>query len=609
MNYKKYISIILSATLIFVCLPFSVQAETIPDGAEYVEGEIMIVSTKEIEDSHGALKTASCSDVIDLDFDDVGIDEIEQLEECDPEDEKVYVAEIDGDVEDICKELNKYDDIIAEPNYIYHTAAFTLPYDVTRTGGVYENHQKSYFDTILHIPSAWQEHEATGEGVTVAVIDNGFFYQGVDAPAHLWRDANGYVGYNAYNTSSHDIGPVTGKNGAELEDSGHGSNVAGIIGMKADGANGIGVAYNAELMLIKVGYYSSGNYSSIDADALYRGIQFARNNGADILNISLGGTSLSNSIKLAVEGAYNDGITVIAAAGNYGSTTPYYPAAYSCVIGVMATDNTSHPSRLADFSNYETGSGYYNIAAPGCSILGCNYTASGLLPMSGTSQAAPIVAGCAALYKSLYPSCTADDIYEALIESSTDRVTSNPTRSPNRTYYYPLLDAQKLMNYVHEEPVPEPQLVINTLTTASPHDGYLYGLDEGFTDIGHYISIAEGTGSMTFIPNENGNGTGSTVNMYDINGTLRRTLTVIIFGDINGDCFTDGEDAVILRAYNSSVTELSDAQIFAADVNFDNQVTEVDEPFVSMGETYYLPSDFTIISQYAIGDNYISQVK
>lgn len=609
MKFKKYISIILSAALIFVCMPFSVQAETIPGDAEYVEGEIMIVSTKEIEDSHGDLKTASCSDVIDIDFEDAGIEKIEQLEECTPAEEKVYVAEVDGDIGDICKELNKNEDIIAEPNYIYRTDAFMLPRDLARTGGVYEINQKPYFDTILHVPAAWQEHEVTGEGITVAILDNGFFYTGVDAPRNLWKDANGNVGYNAINTSSHDIGPVMNPNGEKIDDSAHGSNVAGIIGMAADGANGIGVAYNAELMLIKVGYYASGETtSSLSADAVYRGIQFARNNGADIINMSFGSTSLSNSIKLAIEGAYADGIAVIASAGNSGSANAYYPAAYSCVIGVMATDNWENPSQLANFSNYEVGNGYYNIAAPGCIIVGCNYISTNLSVLSGTSQASPIVAGCAALYKSLHPDYSADEIYEALIESSTDRVASNPERT-SAVYHYPSLDAQKLMNYVHTDPVPEPQLVINTETTASPHDGYLYGLDEGLADIGHYISIADGTGSMTFTPCENGNGTGSAINIYDNNGTLRRTLTVIIFGDINGDSFINGEDAVILKAYNSRLTELTAAQIFAADVNFDNQATVVDEPFVSMGETYYLPSDFTIISQYAIGDNFISQVK
>lgn len=605
MKSKKILSIFLSAALTFVCMPLYADAYEIPEGAEYIEGEILLSSSKEIEDAGECILTASVSDeVLLLDFETTGIEEIEKLNESEPEEDtdNVYVAKIDGDVEKLCKKLNKNNDIIAEPNYIYRTQSFTMPQDIYQTGGIYETYQKFYFEDILHIPEAWQEHEVTGEGVTIAVIDNGFFYTGVDAPKNLWSDSNGNIGYNAYDPSSTDIGPVFGTDGALLQDTAHGSNVAGIIGMRANGTNGIGVAFDAELMLIKAGFYNGGTRSLIGTDALYRGIQFAKNNGADIINLSIGTSSLSSNISSLLQSAYNDGIAIIAAAGNEASASPCYPAAYSFVMGVMAL-STSDPTQLTAFSNYETGQNYYNIAAPGEAIIGCGYKGTGLSLLSGTSQASPIVAGCAALYMQLHPECTVDELYEALINSCTERVTSN-SQNTSAVYTYPSLNCENLLDYVITPPIPDPVIVLNEAETFAVYDnGRLYGLDEGFTDINHYISVAEGTGTMTYTPNENGNGTGSLISIYDINGDLRSTLTVVIFGDIDGDGYVNGEDAVLLSCYVSRLLQLSDAQIYAADVNRDNAVTVNDQTIGSVT----INSDYSTIALYAVGLDSIYQ--
>lgn len=168
---------------------------------------------------------------------------------------------------------------------------------------------------------------------------------------------------------------------------GHGTHVAGIAAAITD--NGVGVAglgYNSTIMNVKVlSDIGAGLYSWIAS-----GIIWAADNGAEIINMSLGGPSESSTLEEAINYAWNKGVVVVAAAGNNGDTTPMYPAYYTNCIAVAATD--ANDAR-ASFSNYGD---WVDVAAPGASIYSTlkngNY---GYL--SGTSMASPHVAGLAAL--------------------------------------------------------------------------------------------------------------------------------------------------------------------------------------------------------------------
>lgn len=602
MKSKRIFSALFSAVILFVCMPYSASAENIPADAEYVEGEIIITSEKEIEDSGGMFQTAGNSDTVALDFDRIGIEGIEMISDAESSDNNFYVAEIDGDVEKICGRLNRYGDITAEPNYIFHTASFEMPDELSTVGTYYSEYEKMYFEDILHVPEAWQAHKNTGEDVTIAVIDNGFDISTPDFPVNLWRNPDGDIGYNAYDPESSDIGAVTDSNGNYVEDSAHGSNVAGIIGMPANGKYGVGAAYGAELMLIKVGYFSGAkSSSSIPASALCKGITYAAENGADIITMSVTGTSNSSVISQAVNYAYERGVAMFAAAGNYGVSVKIYPAAYSQVMGVMAID-TFTPTQLADFSDYDANNGYYQIAAPGVRIIGCGIGNNPISAVSGTSQATPLAAGCAALYLSMHPNTSVDGLYDAMINSSKTRVASNPDTCPGTVYYYRSLDAQKLLDYVPEADVPTPEITFNPETTATPNGSFLFGLDENFTDINRYVTVENGT--AVFTPNELGCGTGSMLDIYNYNGELYKSYTVLIVGDINGDCRSDAMDAVLIKCYLTRMISFSTAQFRAADVNYDNSIT-ADDIYI---EDFCFPSDFTIITKYAVGKEFISQI-
>ena len=258
----------------------------------------------------------------------------------------------------------------------------------------------------------------------------------------------------------------------------------------------------------------------------------------------------------------------------------------------MAIDKTD-TSSLTDFSNYdENGGAYYDVAAPGYAVLGCGIEARKFSLLSGTSQSSPLVAACAALYLSVYPDRSVDDVYNSIRNSATKTVTSNSTVSTSQTYQYKILDAVELLDF--GEIKPEIEFNLSTTIIHEPKTGYIYGLDEGYASISDYITVTEGTGTTEFVSTALGNGTGSVLNVYTLSGELYKTYTVIIFGDVNGDCIADGHDAVITDCIANNFGEYSDCIKYAADVDFDGTVDQ---------------SDVQLIAGYAIGTDFVSQIR
>ena len=240
-------------------------------------------------------------------------------------------------------------------------------------------------------PEAWGL--STGAGVVVAVVDTG-----IDA---THPDLQGQVA-SGYDFVNDDADPT--------DDHGHGTRMAGIVAAVSENAEGVaGVAPQAVLLPVKVldgdGY---GSYSVVAS-----GILYAADHGARVINLSLSGAVKSAVLEDAVDYAVARGALVIAAAGNYGSDLPAYPAAARGAVAVSATTaDDAHPG----FSNY---GGWIDIAAPGVDIVTTS-TAHGYASTSGTSPAAAFVSGACALVMAAEPALSGDAVFDRVAGGAID---------------------------------------------------------------------------------------------------------------------------------------------------------------------------------------------
>jgi len=162
----------------------------------------------------------------------------------------------------------------------------------------------------------------TGSGdVIIAVLDTGVDYNHDDLDDNMWTDPNGNYGYDFYNDDNDPI-----------DDNGHGTHCAGIIA--AEGNNNLdttGVCWNARIMALK---FLSANGSGPTNGAI-SGIEYAVDNGADIISNSWGSVFYSQSLKEACDYAYSQGLFLVAAAGNADDMWPHFPAHYDSMMSVL----------------------------------------------------------------------------------------------------------------------------------------------------------------------------------------------------------------------------------------------------------------------------------
>jgi subtilisin family serine protease len=238
----------------------------------------------------------------------------------------------------------------------------------------------------IRLPAAWDRSRGSGN-VSVAVLDTG-----VDG-AH--PDLAGVVLPAGYDFVNLDANPT--------DDEGHGTAVAGVIGARTNNHEGqAGVCWTCTILPEKVlGANGEGDTAKI-ALALVR----AADAGARVINMSFGGPGVSQALAEAVAYAAGKGAILIAAAGNSGRLEPFYPAAYPQVISVAATDPADH---LYEWSNYGS---WVAVAAPGCNVA--PGLSGGYVNFCGTSSAAPVVSGLAALVLAANPGATRNDVVQAL---------------------------------------------------------------------------------------------------------------------------------------------------------------------------------------------------
>ena len=223
--------------------------------------------------------------------------------------------------------------------------------------------------TAIAAAQSWAALPANAPTVTVAVIDSGVCYSHPDLIGRILA-----TGYDF----------VEGDSTAQ-DEANHGCAVAGIIAANMNNTIGIaGVAPNAQILPLRVlDANATGRYSDVANAIIY-----AVDNGAQVINLSLGGSNPSSVLEAAVNYAVAHNVVMVAAVGNSGGTAPMYPAAYTSVIAVGAYDAND---TLSSFNNQG-----YDVVAPGVNILTTDSSGS-YQPKTGTSFAAPHIAAQKAL--------------------------------------------------------------------------------------------------------------------------------------------------------------------------------------------------------------------
>jgi subtilisin family serine protease len=272
----------------------------------------------------------------------------------------------------------------------------------------------------VRAPAAW-DVTIGDPSIVVAVLDTGAQVDHSDLAGRLWvnpgevpgngldDDGNGHVDDINGWRFGHDADDNPYGSNVVDDDHGHGTHVTGIIVARGNNGQGIaGMAWGCRVMVVKVLDHEGDGYYSEVAN----GLVYATDNGARIANLSLGGPEKSQIMEDAIDYANAHDTVVIAAAGNAGSAV-LYPAAYAGAVAVAATNQDDQ--RLS-FSCYGPE---IDLAAPGSAIystcLGNRYCY-----MSGTSMAAPHVAGLAALLRSQRPDYTGAQVTQQLRSSAQD---------------------------------------------------------------------------------------------------------------------------------------------------------------------------------------------
>ncbi len=304
-----------------------------------------------------------------------------------------------------------------------------------------------------------------GKGVKVGVIDTG-----IRATHTNFRGGRVATGYNALNGTTNVTDQV-----------GHGSHVAGLIGGNMDGVGSFGVAWGATLVPIKV-FGATGSTSS---DILSRGVVWAAQQKLPILNMSVG--SSAPTIQPAIQTAVNAGALIVAAAGNSGGANPDWPARYATqswarnqIIAVGAVDANN---RIASFSNRAGDTARWYLVAPGVNLVSSYHLSDNTWAyMSGTSMAAPVVSGAAALLKGYWPQLTAPQMSQILFSTATrlcstavSAATCAASVNPDLVYGWGLVNVERALQ------------PIGTVTTRTA---------TGTTTTIVQMSLGSGTGSV-----------------------------------------------------------------------------------------------------------------
>ncbi|WP_407690003.1 S8 family peptidase [Risungbinella massiliensis] len=302
----------------------------------------------------------------------------------------VEVVEFDKktSVEEMMKKYKQDPNVeYVEPNYYFHATWIPNdPYFGTQQWGP----QK------IQAPAAW-DITRSSSSVKIAIVDTGV--------QSNHPDLSGKV-INGYDFVDNDTIAQDGN--------GHGTHCAGIAAVLTNNGVGIsGVAPDAQILAVRV-LDNNGSGTLLDvAD----GIIFSADSNAQVISLSLGGSTGSKTLKNAVDYAWNKGSVIVAAAGNSGNKQRHYPAYYANSIAVASTDSNDEKSYFSTYGNW------VDVTAPGSGIYS-TYIGSSYRSLSGTSMATPHVAGIAAL---LAAQGKNNQQIRAAIEKTADQIPGTGT--------------------------------------------------------------------------------------------------------------------------------------------------------------------------------------
>ena len=299
----------------------------------------------------------------------------------------------------------------AEYDYTIKTAgidaAKPLPDNKSFGGNIFEKDQ--WYLNHCGIPDGIGHMRFDGgdPSVVVAVIDTGVDIDHEDLADNIWKNTGEIPGNgidddgNGYIDDYCGVNVITGKGDGD-DDNGHGTHVAGIIAAKNNFVGVLGIAYNVKIMPVKAGM-ASGYFNQ---SAIAKAVTYAYQNGAEVINMSFGGSACSLAVQDALAAAYTRCV-LVASAGNDGmynegwGAVPNYPAALSYVMGVMSINLLGVESSFTNWDVKKYNGVEYELYAPGEEMIstlpGNKY---GFL--SGTSMAAPVVSAVAAIVRSEY---------------------------------------------------------------------------------------------------------------------------------------------------------------------------------------------------------------
>ncbi|MCO5175465.1 MAG: S8 family serine peptidase [Thermomicrobiales bacterium] len=373
--------VVLVASLFAALTPTPTSARS--SQAEYVSGELLVkfrkgTDSKLMTDAH-----RNARGVLKRSISKVGVDVVAVT----PGQESARIADY----------LRNPNVEFAERNGIYSAVATPNDPRVSEQWHLENGGQGSGIaDSDIDAYAAW---DVTSGSVAIAILDTGIDTSHPDLSGKISKSVN-------FSSSP-----------SALDVNGHGTHVAGIVAART--GNGVGVAGvcpGCTIFNVKV-LADNGNGSWA---GIVEGIYWAVDNGAKVINMSLGGTASSSSLSSAINYAWSRGVVVVAAAGNESSTSAFYPAYLPNVIAVASTNNRDQKS---SFSNYGT---WVSVAAPGESILSTvRGTSYGL--KSGTSMASPVVAGLAGLVWST-PYGTSNTAVRNRIEQTSEAISGTGSR-------------------------------------------------------------------------------------------------------------------------------------------------------------------------------------
>lgn len=306
----------------------------------------------------------------------------------------------------------------AEPDYLLRATA--TPNDPHFASGMQWSLRNGTTARDISAVSAW-DVARFASNIVVAVVDSGIRYTHEDLAPNMWRNP-GEIPNNLVddddNGLADDVFGINAVNGTgnPMDDADHGTHVAGTIGAVGNNGKGVtGVAWNVKLMACK--FLAADGYG-FTSDAV-EAIDYARRMGAHVINASFGGEEYSLPLFNAIQQARNAGIIFVAAAGNEQLNTdivPMYPASYGLDNVIVVGASTRSDALDFSYSNY--GKKSVDLVAPGTGIYstwGSSDTA--YQSSSGTSMAAPHVAGAAALMKARFTNLTTAQIITRLLAS------------------------------------------------------------------------------------------------------------------------------------------------------------------------------------------------